>query len=83
MKTDLNKKENLIYLLLFSKKLEFNINIEEYCNTESRSDFREDVRNAIKRGNVFIVDDTIIHTEEKIIWKIILKRENGVVKKLK
>lgn len=83
MKINFNKREELIYSLLFKKNTEFNINIEEYCTVEERSDFREEIRVALKRGNINIIDDTIVHTEEKIIWKLILKREHAVVKRLK
>lgn len=70
----LTKKELLIAALLFSNKCEYDINIEEYCDTDSRSEFREEVRNAIKRGGLTIVEDRIIHREEKIIWKIEIKK---------
>ena len=83
MAINLTKREKLILSLLFSKKPEFNINIEEYCNIENRSDFREEIRTALKRGNISITDDKIIHLEEKIIWKITIKQENAVVKKHK
>lgn len=74
MSEALTKKENLIASLLFSSKCIYNINIEEYCDIESRSEFREEIRNAIKRGGITIVEDRIIHKEEKIIWKIEIKK---------
>jgi len=66
----LSKKELLITALLFSKKCEFDINIEEYCDIDGRSEFRDEIRTAIKRGGITIIEDRIIHKEEKIIWKI-------------
>jgi len=83
MMEKLNKKEELISVLLFSRKTEFKITIEEYCSIDKRSDFKEEIRTVLKRGNITILEDTIIHTDEKIIWKIIIKRENAVVKKHK
>ena len=66
----LNKKQVLIASLLFDDKRIYDINIEEYCDIEHRSDFREEIRRAVKLGGVSIVEDRIIHREEKIIWKI-------------
>lgn len=66
----LSKKEMLIAALLFSKKCEFDINIEEYCDIDGRSEFRDEIRSAIRKGGITIVEDRIIHKEEKIIWKI-------------
>jgi hypothetical protein len=74
MSETLTKKEKLIASLLFADKYIYDINIEEYCNIDARSDFREEIRNAIKRGGITIVEDRIIHKEEKIIWKIEIKK---------
>ena len=74
MSEALSKKEKLIASLLFSDKCNYDINIEEYCDTEGRSEFREEIRSAIKRGGITIVEDRIIHKEEKIMWKIEIKK---------
>lgn len=74
MTTALNKKEKLLWMLLYSNKFFYEINIEEYCNTENRADFRDEIRNAVKRGGVTIVEDRIIHREENVIWKIEIRR---------
>lgn len=70
----LTKKELLIASLLFSNKCDYDINIEEYCDIDGRSEFREEIRNAIKRGGITIAEDRIIHREEKIMWKIEIKK---------
>jgi len=70
----LTKKELLIASLLFSNKCDYDINIEQYCDIDGRSEFREEIRNAIKRGGITITEDRIIHKEEKIMWKIQIKK---------
>ena len=74
MAVGLSKKEQLIASLLFSDKCNYDINIEEYSDIDGRSEFREEIRNAVKRGGITIVEDRIIHKEEKIMWKIEIKR---------
>jgi hypothetical protein len=71
---NLTKKEKLVWAILFSNLGEFDINIEEYSEIDNRSEFREEIRTIIKRGGITITEDRIIHKEEKIIWKILLKR---------
>lgn len=70
----LNDTEKLIWTLLFSKITVFQIDIEQYCVIENRSEFREQVRTALKRSKISILDDIIIHKEEKIVWKIEIRR---------
>lgn len=70
----LNKKEKLLWMLFYSNNFFYEINIEDYCNTENRADFRDEIRCALKRGGVAIVEDRIVHREDCIIWKIEIRR---------
>lgn len=67
-------KDQLIYDLLFSTQSIYNIDLQHYCNFDNRSKFREEIRIIIKRSGLRIIDDRIIHTNAKIIWKIELKK---------
>lgn len=70
----LDKKEKLIWALLFSDRTEFEINIQDYCTADGRAAFREEIRNIIKTSNIVISDDRIIHADVKVIWKLEIKR---------
>jgi len=74
MDTVLSKKEQLIVSLLFSNKIVYDINIEEYSQAECRSDFRDEIRTILKRSGIVITEDRIVHKDEKIIWKIEIKK---------
>ena len=73
MVTELTIKEELIHYILFSEINVFDINIEKYCDTKTRSKFREEIRLAIKRGGLNITEDRIIHKDNVVIWKIEIK----------
>lgn len=74
MKIVLDKKEKLIFSLLFSTKVDFEINIQEFCPAEARSEFKEEIRNIVKQGSLSIVDDRIMHRDDSVIWKLKIKR---------
>jgi len=74
MKIVLNKKEKLIYLLLFSTKNDFDINIQDFCHADNRSQFREEIRIIVKKGGIEIVEDRITHRDDAVIWKLQVKR---------
>ena len=73
MENKLTKKENLLHHLIFDDDAEFCIDIEDYVDAPFRAEFREEIRNAILKAGKKILNDKIINTEEKIIWKISLK----------
>jgi hypothetical protein len=74
MKIVLDRREKLIYAILFSTKIDFEINIEDYCNVDDRSTFREEIRKIVKKGAISITEDRIIHKDEVVIWKLKIKR---------
>ena len=73
MERKLTKKENLLYQLIFENTIEYIIDIEDYADAPYRGEFREEIRCAILKAGKKITSDKIIHTDEKIIWKISLK----------
>lgn len=70
----IKQKEKLIYDILFSDETLFEIDLQIYCDINKRSDFREEIRIVIKKGNLSIIDDRIIHTDDKVIWKLEIKK---------
>lgn len=66
----LTVKEKLLYNLLFGTKTIFNIDLDKFCTFDTRSKFRDEIRNILKNSKVNILDDRIIHTDETVIWKI-------------
>lgn len=73
MPLELTLNEKLVWNFLFSDKNEYEINIELYCINGERSNFREKMRNIIKKGGKSILEDRVIHYEDKIIWKLEIK----------
>jgi predicted ABC-type ATPase len=74
MNVNLSKKEKLVWELLFGKKNTFEIDLDSYCTIEERPIFRESIRFAIRKGGRSIVEDLIIHRNNKLtIWKLVIK----------
>lgn len=69
----LSNKERLIWLILFDDEKHYELDLTLYCKVENRAIFRNEIREIVKKGNKVIVEDRIIHKEEKTIWKIELK----------
>ena len=69
----LSAKERLIWLLLFDTAKKYELDLILYCKVEHRAGFREEMREIIKKGGKILIEDRIIHREEKTIWKIELK----------
>jgi hypothetical protein len=66
----MTRVEKLIWSFLFTDKVQYEIDIDMYCKNDDRADFRENIREIIKRGGKKITEDRIVHFEEKVIWKI-------------
>jgi hypothetical protein len=71
----LTELEELIYMLLYNDNTCFNIDLQKYCTFDARPKFRDDIRNILKRAQINILDDRIIHTDITIIWKIEIHRK--------
>ncbi len=69
----LSNKERLMWLLLFDDEKNYELDLGNYCNVNNRSKFREEIRDAIKKGGKIIIEDRIIHRDEITVWKIELK----------
>ncbi len=64
----------MIFSLLFSTKVDFEIDIQDFCRTDARSEFKEKIRTILKKGGISISEDRIIHRDDAVIWKLTLKR---------
>lgn len=69
----LSNRERLLWLLLFDTEKNYELDLSIYCKVEQRTQFREEVREAVKKGGKIIIEDRIIHRDEKTVWKIELK----------
>jgi hypothetical protein len=70
MPEKLTRVEKLIWSFLFTEKTHYDIDIDKYCKSDERADFRENMRQIILKGKKRIIEDRIVHFEEKVIWKI-------------
>lgn len=69
----LKKVDMLIYSFLFDESNTYEIVLSDYCEYDNRTEFRNDIRNAVIKGGRTIVEDRIIHRENDTIWKIEIK----------
>lgn len=70
MSIKLTKVEKLIWNFLFTDKVQYEIEIDQYCKSSERAEFREKMRNIIHKGGKKITEDRTVNFEEKTIWKI-------------
>lgn len=66
----MTSKEQLIFAILFSDVTDYEVDIDRFCSPSERPVFREEIRNAIKKGNMTITEDRIIHKEHLTLWKL-------------
>lgn len=72
--TGLNKRDKLIWTLLFSEIIIHEIDIDLYViKARDRANFREEIREAIIKGGKTITEDRILHKDDKTIWKLEVK----------
>ena len=69
------KKEDLIYELIFSEKLEFDIKISDYTPVNSCDKFIEELKDVLKKAKVkLITEKLIMHDEKNVTWKIKIQK---------
>lgn len=66
--------QQLLYDILFSDKTTFVLNLNKFCSYKQRTKFKDKIRNICKVGEITILDDRIIHTDEFVGWKIELQK---------
>lgn len=73
MSERIQKKDKLIYSFLFDEAITYEINLNDFCNYENRSTFRNELREVIIKGGKNIIEDRIIHRENDTIWRLEIK----------
>ena len=68
-------KEELIYDLIFSENLDYNINVCEYIEDIYKYDkFIEDIKNVLRKSKVSVISEKINLDTEKVIWNLKVKK---------
>ena len=65
----------MIYDLIFSETLDYNINISEYIDDIYKYDkFIEDIKNVLRKSKVSVIKEKIDLETEKVIWNLKVKK---------
>jgi hypothetical protein len=68
-------KEELIYDLIFSENIEYQINISEYIEDIYKYDrFIEDIKNVLRKSKVSVIKETIDLEKSDIYWNLKVKK---------
>ncbi len=68
---ELKNRDELIYDLIFSDTLEYEIHIEEYISDIYKYDrFIDDTKDILKKSKVGILKEKITVETDSVIWKI-------------
>ena len=68
-------KEELIYDLIFSENLDYQINISEYIEDIYKYDrFIEDIKNVLRKSKVSVIKETIDLEKSDIYWNLKVKK---------
>lgn len=68
-------REALIYDLIFSDKVDYEINVAEYIVDIYKYDyFIADIKKILKKSKVSIISDKIDLEPKKVMWKIKVKK---------
>ena len=71
----MKNKEDLIYDLIFSETLDYNINISDYIDDIYKYDkFIEDIKNVLRKSKVSVIKEKIDLETEKVIWNLKVKK---------
>jgi hypothetical protein len=67
--------EDLIYDLIFSETLDYNINISEYIEDIYKYDkFVEDIKNVLRKSKVSVIKEKLDLETENVIWNLKVKK---------
>ena len=67
--------EDLIYDLIFSENLDYNINISEYIEDIYKYDkFVEDIKNVLRQSKVSVIKEKLDLETENVIWNLKVKK---------
>ncbi len=73
--SEVKDKEELIYDLIFSEKLDYKINIADYVgDIYQYDDFIEDMKIVLKKSKVKIVKSVVVVDSKTAIWQLKVKK---------
>lgn len=73
--SEVKDKEELIYDLIFSEKLDYKINIADYSDDIYQYDeFIEDMKIILKKSKVKIVKSVVVVDSKTAIWQLKVKK---------
>jgi dihydroneopterin aldolase len=71
----MKNREDLIYDLIFSENLDYNINISEYIEDIYKYDkFIEDIKNVLRKSKVSLIKEKIDLETDNVIWNLKVKK---------
>jgi hypothetical protein len=71
----MKNREDLIYDLIFSENLDYNINISEYIEDIYKYDkFIEDIKGVLRKSKVSVIKEKIDLETENVIWNLKVKK---------
>ncbi len=71
----MKNKDELIYDLIFSDKIYFNIDISEYItDIYQYDDFVNDIKKILKKSKVSIIKSDVLLSSKTAIWEIKVKK---------
>lgn len=73
--SEVKDKEELIYDLIFSEKLDYKINIADYADDIYQyDDFVEEMKIILKKSKVKIVKSVVVVDSKTAIWQLKVKK---------
>jgi len=71
----MKSKEDLIYDLIFSENLEYNLDVSEYIDDIYKNDdFITEIKKVLKKSKVSIVHSSIEVDSRTVMWKLKVKK---------
>lgn len=71
----MKNKEELIYDLIFSENLDFQINIENYITDIYKYDrFIDEIKVVLRKSKVSLIKEKITVDQDSVVWKIKVKK---------
>lgn len=71
----MEKRENLIYQLIFSEENNHEINISDYISDIYKYEiFIKEIKNILKKSKVSVVMESVDLSPKNVIWKLKVKK---------
>lgn len=71
----MNKKDNLIYDLIFSENIDYKIDVSDYINDIYQYEaFISDIKKILKKSKVSIVNNNVKLDSKTVIWSLKVRK---------